>query len=100
MGGYHRQIYACEAEGHGSQVPLCRSQHLVIRKIPWRSSERVPTPVFWPGGFHGIAKSQTGLNDFHFQFTIQPRLNKNLLRLQISEESICSTEPGSAVHPG
>ena len=49
---------------------------------------------------YGVAKSQTRLNDFHFQFTIQPRLNKNLLRLQISEESICSTEPGSAVHPG
>ena len=53
MGGYHRQIYACEAEGHGSQVPLCRSQHLIIRKIPWRR-ERLPTPVFWPGGFHGL----------------------------------------------
>ena len=22
-------------------------------KIPWRK-ERLPTPVFWPGGFHGL----------------------------------------------
>ena len=29
-----------------------------VRKIPWRS-ERLPTPVFWPGEFHGVAKSQT-----------------------------------------
>ena len=24
-----------------------------VRKIPWRK-ERLPTPVFWPGGFHGL----------------------------------------------
>ena len=24
-----------------------------IRKIPWRR-ERLPTPVFWPGDFHGL----------------------------------------------
>ena len=40
-------------------------------KIPWRR-ERLPTPVFWPGEFHGlyihgVAKSQTRLSDFHFQ---------------------------------
>ena len=23
-----------------------------VRKIPWRR-ERLPTPVFWPGEFHG-----------------------------------------------
>ena len=39
-------------------------------KIPWRR-ERLPTPVFWTGEFpwtivHGIAKSRTRLNDFHF----------------------------------
>ena len=36
---------------------------------PWRR-ERLPTPVFWSGEFHGlvhgITKSQTGLSDFHF----------------------------------
>ena len=24
-----------------------------VRKIPWRR-ERLPTPVFWPGKFHGL----------------------------------------------
>ena len=42
-------------------------------KIPWRT-ERLPTPVFSPGEFHGITKSQTEsltflkkswLSDFH-----------------------------------
>ena len=31
---------------------------------PWRR-ERLPTPVFWPGEFHGT-KSQTQLSDFLF----------------------------------
>ena len=40
-----------------------------VAKIPWRR-ERLPTPVFWPGEFHGLyspwgAKSWTQLNDFH-----------------------------------
>ena len=35
-----------------------------VGKIPWRR-ERLPTPVFWPGEFHGITKSQTRLRDFH-----------------------------------
>ena len=42
-----------------------------VGKIPWWR-ERLPTPVFWPGEFHGlcrvhgVTKNQTGLNDFHF----------------------------------
>ena len=36
-----------------------------VGKIPWRR-ERLPTPVFWPGEFHGIAKSQTQLSSLHF----------------------------------
>ena len=41
-----------------------------VGKIPWRR-ERPPTPVFWPGEFHGllvigVAKSQTRLIHFHF----------------------------------
>ena len=35
-----------------------------VGKIPW-SRERLPTPVFWPGEFHGVAKSWTRLRDFH-----------------------------------
>ena len=44
---------------------------LWVGKIPWRR-ERLPTPVFWPGEFHGlygVAKSWTRLSDFHFHFT-------------------------------
>ena len=42
-----------------------------VGKIPWK---RLPTPVFWPGEFHGlyspwVAKSQTRLSDLHFHFS-------------------------------
>ena len=41
-----------------------------LGRFPWRR-ERLPTPVFWPGEFHGllvheVAKSWTPLNNFHF----------------------------------
>ena len=44
-----------------------------IGKIPWRR-KRLPTPIFWPGEFHGlyspwVTKSQTRLSDFHFHIT-------------------------------
>ena len=42
-----------------------------VGKIPWRR-EWLPTPVFWPGEFHGlysivhgVSKSQTWLSDLH-----------------------------------
>ena len=41
-----------------------------VGKIPWRR-ERLPTPVFWPGEFHGlyivhgVTKSQIQLGNFH-----------------------------------
>ena len=40
-----------------------------VGKIPWRR-EKLPTPVFWPGEFHGhgVSKSPTGLSNFHFHF--------------------------------
>ena len=38
-----------------------------VGKVSWRR-ERIPTPVFWPGEFHGqvqgVAKSQTQLSNF------------------------------------
>ena len=42
-----------------------------VGKIPWRW-EKLPTPVLWPGEFHGLysqwlTKSQTWLSNFHFQ---------------------------------
>ena len=40
-----------------------------VGKVPWRR-ERLPTPVFWPGEFHGLysprTHSQTRLSSFHF----------------------------------
>ena len=44
-----------------------------VGKIPWRR-ERLPTPVFWPGEFHGqrilagVTKSWTWLSDLHTHF--------------------------------
>ena len=40
-----------------------------VGKVSWRR-ERLSTPVFWPGEFHGqvhgVAKSQTQLSNFHW----------------------------------
>ena len=41
-----------------------------VGKIPWRR-ERLPTPVFWPGEFNGVAKKRTRLRNFHFPLHIQ-----------------------------
>ena len=40
-----------------------------VGKIPWWR-ERLPTPAFWPGEFHGLlaAKSWTQWSYFHFHF--------------------------------
>ena len=45
-----------------------------VGKIPWRR-ERLPTPVFWPGEFHGLCspwclKESDRLSDFHFHFSL------------------------------
>ena len=49
-----------------------------VQSLDWEDfpgkKERLPTPVFWPGefhglyGLHGVAKSQTRLSGFHFYF--------------------------------
>ena len=36
-----------------------------VGKIPWRR-ERLPTPVFWPGEFHGLYRSQRVWATFTF----------------------------------
>ena len=38
-----------------------------VGKVPWRR-KRLPTPVFWPGEFHGVVKSWTLPSDFRFHF--------------------------------
>jgi len=61
--------------GSAGKEPACNVGDLGfypwVGKIP-RRRERLPTPVFWPGEFHGlyvvhgVSKSQTRLSDFHF----------------------------------
>ena len=50
-----------------SVSPQCGNPGLEhwVGKILWRR-ERLLTPVFWPGEFHGVAKSGTCLSNFHF----------------------------------
>ena len=38
-----------------------------VGKIPWRR-KWLPTPIFWPGEFHGVTKSCIWLSYFHFIF--------------------------------
>ena len=61
-GGLDGTESACNARDLGSIPELGR--------FPWRR-ERLPTPVFQPGEFHGlyspwVAKSWTRLSNFHF----------------------------------
>ena len=52
---------------------LLQLLHPRAGKIPWRRGW-LPTPVFWPGEFHGLyspwccRESQTRLSDFHVHF--------------------------------
>ena len=41
-----------------------------IGKIRWRR-DKLLTPVFWPGEFHGVTKSLTQLSNFHFSCILQ-----------------------------
>ena len=48
----------------------------LVGKIPWKR-EWPPTPVFWPGEFHGlyspwVPKCRNRLSDFHFPLTLGP----------------------------
>ena len=45
-----------------------------VVKIPWR--REIPTRVFWPREFHGVAKSRACLRDFHFHFNALKHLKK------------------------
>ena len=39
-------------------LPAMRETWSWVGKIPWRR-ERLPTPVFWPGEFHGLYKTSS-----------------------------------------
>ena len=58
--------FPCGSAGKESTCKKCGRPgfDLWVRKIPWRR-ERLPSLVFWPGEFHGVAKSWTQLSDFH-----------------------------------
>ena len=57
--------------GSDDNLPAMRKRGFSswVGKIPWRR-ERLPTPVFWSGEFHGLyspwPKSRARLSNFHF----------------------------------
>ena len=66
------------AGGSSGKESTCNAGDLSdpwVGNIPWRR-EWLPTPVFWPGEFHGlyivhgVTKIWTRLSDFHFHFDI------------------------------
>ena len=61
-----------------------------VGKISWWR-ERLPIPVFWPGEVHGlvhgIAKSQTGLSNFHFHLQGK-RIFTNVIKYWCWDEEI------------
>ena len=69
-----------------------------VVKISWRR-ERLATPVFWPGEFldclvHGLTKSWTRLNDFHFQivsYKYKIKDRKIFLCVKRTLRTYCST---------
>ena len=56
--------------------------------------ERLPSPVFWPGEFHGlhrVSKSQTGLSNFHFSLIVIQGFPGS----SVGKESACNAgDPG------
>ena len=65
-----------------------------VGKIPWR--RELPTPVFWPGEFHGVPKSRTLLSDFHFHFSFMIKILDKVGRKELSQpnknhlQNLCS----------
>ena len=67
----HRVIIAHILYARASQIAqlvknLPTVQETLVRFLGWEDPlrrERLPTPVFWPGELHGVAKSQTRLSD-------------------------------------
>ena len=64
------QICDCFPRGSAGKESICNVENL--GSIPGLGKspgvrERLPTPVFWPGEFHGLnlAKSQTRMINFH-----------------------------------
>ena len=81
-----------------------------VGKIPWRR-ERLPTPLFWSGEFHGlynpwgVAKSLALLSDFHCHFhlviqriRIRLPVQETRVRSLVWEDSTCHGATKSMCH--
>ena len=87
MAAWHHWLDGRESEctlgvGDGQGGLVCcnswgRKELDTTERLSWTE----PTPVFWPGEFHGlcivnrVTKSQIWLSDFHFYFFILEHLN-------------------------
>ena len=70
-----------------------------VGKIPWRR-EQLPTPVFWPGEFHGLC-SQTQLSHFLFQMALVVKNPQNRRHKRQQAQSPYQEDPmedGMAIH--
>ena len=75
-----------------------------VGKIPWRR-EQLPTPIFWPGEFHGLynpwGQSQTQLSSYNFHVLLQslsrvkPQCTRSLGSSATTWKSTC--QPGTQV---
>ena len=59
-------------------------QETWVRKIPWRK-ERLPTPVLWPGEFHGLyspwGRKELDMTE-QLSLSFQPELKSAVLKLK------------------
>ena len=88
-----RQQTEQQQQGNGNDEYLLNifkgSFNSWVVKIPWRR-ERLPTPVFWPGEFHGLcilhglANSRTRLSDF--THTLQLAIASKLVYIRICQD--------------
>ena len=62
-----------------------------VGKVPWRR-ERLPTPVLWPGEFHGVPKSWTKLSNFHFQFYMPATNSPKLVTAMLLGQEVVGGE--------
>ena len=51
-----------------------------VGKIPWRR-EQLPTPVFWPGKFHGVTKNPTKRRSLSHEWVINWTHRRKLVRV-------------------
>ena len=64
-----------------------------VGKIPWRR-ERLPTPVFWPGEFHGLYSSRSRKeSDTTERLSLSPISQHDFPRPQCVDISFINTNP-------